>query len=108
MPPVFGPCSPSKARLWSWAQPNTIESLPSQSANSEPISPSRNSSITTRAPAAPNRPPKASSMAASASTRVVRDHHALAGRQAVGLDHIGRLEPVQGAALASGALSHTA
>ena len=96
MPPVLGPSSPSKARLWSWAQPNSIEVLPSQSANSEPISPSRNSSITTRAPAAPKRPPSASSMAASASARVCGDHHALAGRQAVGLDHIGRLEARRG------------
>ena len=71
MPPVFGPCSPSKARLWSWAQPKTMEVSPSHRANSEPISPSRNSSMTTRAPAAPNRPPKASSIAASASPRVV-------------------------------------
>jgi hypothetical protein len=54
-------------------------------------SPSRNSSITTRAPASPSLlPVSIMSTAAWASSSGHRHHHALAGGQAVGLDHDGR------------------
>ncbi len=96
MPPVLGPSSPSKARLWSWAAPNSSEVSPSHRANSEASSPAMNSSITTARPGRAERPPSMSSIAASASWRVVGDRHALAGGQAVGLDHVGRLEAIEG------------
>ena len=50
MPPVFGPRSPSKARLWSWAVPRKRQSVPSVRTKSEASSPVMNSSMTTRAP----------------------------------------------------------
>ena len=88
MPPVFGPVSPSPTRLWSWlvaigsaVRPSTIEMKLASS-------PSRNSSITTRAPA----------LAEGVAAEHVGDRglgfgqghrhdHALAGGEAVGLDH---------------------
>src|SRR5215831_14993642 len=71
MPPVLGPRSPSKARLWSCAEASASAVSPSQSAKKEASSPCRNSSTTTCAPAAPNPPPNIMSMAASASARVL-------------------------------------
>ncbi len=48
MPPVFGPLSPSRARLKSWAGCSGTTVVPSVIAKSETSGPSRNSSITTR------------------------------------------------------------
>src|SRR5262252_9543236 len=70
MPPVLGPRSPSKARLWSCAEASAIAVSPSQSAKKEASSPCKNSSTTTCAPAAPNPPANIMSMASSASARV--------------------------------------
>ena len=47
MPPVFGPVSPSRARLKSWAGSSGTAVTPLVTANSETSGPSRNSSITT-------------------------------------------------------------
>ncbi len=47
MPPVFGPVSPSRARLKSWAGSSGTAVTPSVTANSDTSGPSRNSSITT-------------------------------------------------------------
>ena len=68
MPPVFGPLSPSKARLWSCAVPIGRTFSPSDSTKNEASSPSMNSSITTSAPAVPKAPPNMSSIAARASS----------------------------------------
>ena len=84
MPPVFGPWSPSKARLWSWAVPSKRQSSPSARTKRLASSPGMNSSMTTRAPG-PSREDRVE--------RGVRlgeglgDGHALAGGEAVGLDH---------------------
>ena len=72
IPPVLGPVSPSPTRLWSWlvaigsaVRPSTIEMKLASS-------PSRNSSITTRAPASPKALPESMSRtASSASCRVI-------------------------------------
>ena len=50
MPPVFGPWSPSSARLWSWTEAIGTTREPSEKTRNETSSPSRNSSITTLAP----------------------------------------------------------
>ena len=88
MPPVFGPLSPSKARLWSCAPTSGSACSPSQSAKKLASSPSMNSSITTEAPAAPKRLPDSMSRAAvdRLLDRLGHDH-ALAGGEPVGLDH---------------------
>ena len=70
MPPVLGPWSPSNTRLWSCAETSGIAVSPSQSAKNDASSPSRNSSITTSAPASPRPPPNIMSIAASASATV--------------------------------------
>ena len=84
MPPVFGPVSPSPARLKSCAAPSGTACAPSQSANSETSSPSSSSSIT-------NSPPNAATARNAASTSSARpaDEHALAGCEAVRLDDAG-------------------
>jgi hypothetical protein len=87
MPPVLGPVSPSNARLWSPAVASGRAVLPSHRAKNETSSPSRQSSMRTSAPAAPKRPEKTSRTAACASANARGDRHALARRQAVGLDH---------------------
>ena len=87
MPPVFGPLSPSKARLWSCAVASGSACSPSHSAKNEASSPAMNSSITTSAPASPKPPPNIMSTAASASCSRHRHHDALAGGKAIGLDH---------------------
>ena len=87
MPPVFGPVSPSPTRLWSCAEASGIAVSPSHSAKNDASSPTRNSSITTSAPAAPRPPPNIMSMAASASASVSGDDDALAGREPIRLDH---------------------
>ena len=62
--------------------------MPSQSAKNDTSGPSRHSSITSRAPAAPNcRSSIAARIAASGFAAIGRDDDALAGREAVGLDH---------------------
>ena len=87
MPPVLGPVSPSPTRLWSCAEASGIAVSPSHSAKNEASSPSRNSSITTSAPAAPSPPSNIMSMAASASAEVSRNDDAFAGCKPVRLDH---------------------
>ena len=87
MPPVFGPWSWSNTRLWSCAEASAIAVSPSDSAKKLISRPARNSSITTSAPAAPNAPSNIMAIASSASRKVMRDHHALARRKPVGLDH---------------------
>ncbi len=89
MPPVLGPVSPSPTRLWSCAEPNGFARSPSQSAKKDSSSPSRNSSITTQAPAAPKRPAKISVIGRLGFGRRRRDDDALAGRQPIRLDHDG-------------------
>ncbi len=54
MPPVFGPLSPSSARLWSCTEAIGTTREPSEKTRNDTSSPSRNSSITTFAPAEPN------------------------------------------------------
>ena len=91
MPPVLGPVSPSPMRLWSWLEASASTFLPSTMTMKLASSPSRNSSMTTRAPASPSLlPDSMSSMAACASARRHGDDDALAGSQAVGLDDDGR------------------
>ncbi len=53
MPPVLGPVSRSPTRLWSWLVAIGSAVVPSTIEMKLASSPSRNSSITTRAPAAP-------------------------------------------------------
>ncbi len=71
MPPVLGPLSPSKARLWSCAPTSGSACSPSHSAKKLASSPTRNSSITTEAPAAPKRLPDSMSRAASIACSTV-------------------------------------
>ena len=88
MPPVFGPSSPSRTVLWSSDDGSSASRSPSHSAIIDTSRPVRRSSITTRAPAAPNAPSLSMRRtAALASAFVVGDHHALARGEAVGLDH---------------------
>ena len=54
MPPVFGPLSPSRARLWSWTETMGTTFAPSEKTRNETSSPDRNSSMTSLAPALPN------------------------------------------------------
>ena len=61
MPPVFGPSSPSRRRLKSWAGASARASSPAQRAKSETSSPSSSSSTTTR-------PPRASAFGSAAAT----------------------------------------
>ena len=55
MPPVFGPSSPSRTRLWSCATGRPIARRPSQTAKNDASAPVRCSSMTTHRPASPNR-----------------------------------------------------
>ena len=72
MPPVFGPRSPSKIRLWSWVEAKASAFLPSAMTMKLASSPAMNSSITTRWPASPMPPPASiMSMAACASASVI-------------------------------------
>src|SRR3990172_4438126 len=54
MPPVLGPSSLSRARLWSWAATSGRTLWPSESAKKETSSPWRNSSKTSLVPALPS------------------------------------------------------
>ncbi len=88
MPPVLGPWSPSKARFWSWAVSRIWNWLPLTKAKSENSSPSKNSSMTTRAPESPNLLSKSISM--STFNRLLdsfRHDHTLAQCRSVRLDH---------------------
>ena len=68
MPPVLGPWSPSKMRLWSWDDASGRKSSPSIKAMNEASSPMSSSSMTTRSPATPKIfRPMMPSRAASAS-----------------------------------------
>ena len=68
MPPVLGPLSSSKMRLWSWDDASGRKSSPSIKAMNEASSPMSSSSMTTRSPAAPKIfRPMMPSRAASAS-----------------------------------------
>ena len=88
MPPVFGPWSPSNARLWSCAVESGIAVSPSHSAKNEASSPCKNSSITISAPAAPDAPPLEHHVDGGFGLgERLRNDHALAGGKAVGLDH---------------------
>ncbi len=72
MPPVLGPVSPSPTRLWSWLVAIGSAVAPSTIEMKLASSPSRNSSITTRAPASPKAlPDSMSRTAASASSSVI-------------------------------------
>ena len=71
MPPVFGPRSPSRARLWSCEGASGSTVVPSVSAMKETSSPSRNSSTTTRLPASPSRRARMSSSTASSASATV-------------------------------------
>jgi len=85
MPPVFGPSSPSRSRLCpGWRQRQ--QCWPSLMTMKLASSPSRKSSITTRAPASPMRlSTSIASMAACASASVCATTTPC-GRQPVGLD----------------------
>ena len=73
MPPVFGPVSPSPARLWSAATSSSTHApVPSVTANTETSGPSSSSSTRIVEPAAPNAPSsRHASIAATASSRCV-------------------------------------
>ena len=81
MPPVFGPSSPSRRRLKSWAGASARASSPAQRAKSETSSPSSSSSTTTR-------PPRASAFgsAAATSSSVRQTKTPFPGGEPVGLD----------------------
>ena len=68
MPPVLGPASPSKARLWSCAPPSETTVSPSTRQNRLASSPVRHSSTTTTVSPSPAN---WASTAASASCTVV-------------------------------------
>ena len=87
MPPVLGPWSPSKARLWSCAEASGIAVSPSHSAKNEASSPTQELL---------DHHLGAGVAEAAAEHHVDRgfglgdrlgDDHALAGREPVGLDH---------------------
>src|ERR1017187_7928028 len=86
MPPVLGPWSLSKTRLWSCVATSGATRSPSLITRNDSSSPSRNSSNTTRDPASPSILP----LSISSAVRFPfgrRDHPALARRQSVGLNH---------------------
>ena len=87
MPPVLGPVSPSKARLWSWAEASGRTVVPSLRAKKLASSPARHSSITTSAPAAPKAPAKQARHGGEGLLDGRGNRHALARGKAVGLDH---------------------
>ncbi len=71
MPPVFGPLSPSRSRLWSWHGGSTRTLFPSVSASTEASTPESFSSMTIVRPASPKtRRVIMSSTARSASSGV--------------------------------------
>jgi len=72
MPPVFGPWSPSSRALWSWLVAIGSTCSPSTMQMKLASSPSRNSSITTRAPASPKALPSSMSRTAASASASVR------------------------------------
>ena len=88
MPPVLGPVSPSPMRLKSRAGASGSARSPSHSASTDSSSPRRNSSTSDRvvaeAPLLDHRHQRGVRL-----RLVLGDHHALAGREPVGLDHRG-------------------
>ena len=91
MPPVFGPSSPSRRRLWSCEVASGSTCVPSTMAMKLASSPSRNSSITTLSPALPKRPSNIARVVVDGFLGRGADHHALAGGEAIGLHHERRL-----------------
>ena len=87
MPPVFGPAVAVEDALvvLRRGERDRVVAV-AQARRTRLPRRARNSSMTTRR-RSPSPPPKIVSMAASASASVVRDDHALAGGEAVGLDH---------------------
>ena len=73
-------CGPGRRRTAGWSRRRRGRTARRSRRPGTPRSPPAR-------PAAPKRPPSASSIAASAVGAVWRDDHALAGGQAVGLDH---------------------
>ena len=71
MPPVFGPWSPSNARLWSCAtRDRHRRRVPSHSTNSETSGPVSPSSITHVRPASPNASPERYARTASRASAI--------------------------------------
>ncbi len=71
MPPVLGPRSPARSRLWSCAGTRESTRSPSVRASTDTSSPSMNSSTSTWWPLSPKALPSSiDSMASSASARV--------------------------------------
>ena len=86
MPPVFGPWSPSNARLWSCAEASAIAVSPSQSAKNDASSPVEKFLHHDFGAGRAERAAEHHVDRGFAPRRCLRHHHALAGRQAVGLD----------------------
>ncbi len=84
--PCSGPCRRRRSACSRGPAPAGGRVSPSQMASSDSSSPSRNSSTTTGV-SPKRRSTSIASSASRASSLVRRDHHALAGGQAVGLDH---------------------
>ena len=89
MPPVFGPSSPSPTRLKSWAGASATARAPSHTASTDSSGPRRPSSMTTVRPGVAERLARqvVGHRLAGLGQRL-GDQHALAGGQAVGLDHV--------------------
>ena len=90
MPPVFGPSSPSPQSLGVAGGGQRDRFPPSVSAKTETSSPSSSSSTTTAPPNAWARRQRVVGLGLRAA-----DEHALAGREAVRLDHAGRERRVE-------------
>ena len=95
MPPVLGPFSPSPTRLWSCAATSGSACVPSMRAKKLASSPTRHSSMTTSAPAAPNAPAKQCVNRGGSRLARFGDRDAFAGSQAVGLDDDRNRLPVE-------------
>ena len=88
MPPVLGPASPSSARLKSCAGARATARRPSHTASTDSSGPTMPSSITTRAAGvAEAGAGELGPHVVLGVDEVVGDQHALAGGEAVGLDH---------------------
>ena len=94
MPPVFGPWSPSPRRLWSCDDASASTWAPSAITMKLASSPSRKSSITTRAPASPTALPESiASIAACASATSVATTTPLPAASPSALTTIGAPRP---------------
>jgi hypothetical protein len=87
MPPVFGPWIVVEGALVVLRRRQWDRGLAVAQREERGFSPTRNSSITTSAPASPRPPPNIMSIAAFGLGDRLGDDHALAGREPVGLDH---------------------